>query len=112
MSQQTNPFKFLSLEDIKRQSRIDGNAEDAILTMYGQSAETTLAGYLGYMDDHNHPDVDSMLADFDNNLPKPLYQASLMLVDTWYQHRTPDAVQNMSVVPYSFDILVKQYVKL
>ena len=112
MSQETNPFKFLSLEDIKRQSRIDGDAEDAILTMYGQSAETTLAGYLGYMDEHNHPDVDAMLADFDDNLPKPLYQAALMLVDVSYQHRSPANSQNMSVVPYTFDLLVKPYVKL
>ena len=112
MSQQTNTLKFLTLADIKAQCRIDGDAEDSILTMYGQSAETTLAGYLGYMDDHNHPDVDSMLADFDNNLPKPLYQAALLLVDTSYQYRSPISNQNMSVVPYSFDILVKQYVKL
>lgn len=112
MSQQTNTLKFLTLADIKAQCRIDGDAEDSILTMYGQSAETTLAGYIGYMDDHNHPDVDSMLADFDNNLPKPLYQAALLLVDTSYQYRSAVSNQNMSVVPYSFDILVKQYVKL
>ena len=111
MSQQQR-FKFLSLDDIKRQCRIDGDTEDSILTMYGQSAETTLAGYLGYVDEHNHPDVDAMLTDFDNDLPKPLYQAALMLVDVSYQYRNPISNQNISVVPYTFDLLVKPYVKL
>ena len=112
MSQQTNTLKFLTLTNIKAQCRIDGDAEDSILTMYGQAAETTLAGYLGYVDNNNHPDVDAMLADFDNNLPKPLYQAALMLVDVSYQYRNPISNQNMSVVPYTFDLLVKPYVNL
>lgn len=104
-------MKFLTLQNIKAHSRIDYDCEDSLLELYGEAAETTLAGYLGYVDNHNHPDVDAMLADFDN-LPKPLYQAALMLVDVSYQHRNPVSSQNMSVVPYTFDILVKPYVIL
>jgi hypothetical protein len=35
-----------------------------------------------------------------------------MLVDVSYQYRSPVSAQNMSIVPYTFDLLVKPYVKL
>jgi hypothetical protein len=45
-------------------------------------------------------------------IPAPLIHASLMLVDVSYQHRSPVSPQNMSIVPYTFDILVKPYMRL
>ncbi|MBQ1780394.1 MAG: phage gp6-like head-tail connector protein, partial [Bacteroidales bacterium] len=60
----------------------------------------------------NVPSVDKMLEAYGGTMPAPLVHAALMLVDTWYQFRTPDDRQTLSVVPYSFDILVKPYVKL
>ena len=53
-----------------------------------------------------------MLAAYGGTMPAPLVQAALMLVDTSYQFRSPVSAQNMSVVPYTFDLLVKPYVKL
>ena len=105
-------MKFLTIDKIKQQLRLDCTCEAELLDNYGNSAERTLAGYLGYMDNRNHPSVDKMLEDFDGDLPAPLVHAALMLVDTWYQFRTPDDRLTISVVPYSFDILVKPYVKL
>jgi hypothetical protein len=105
-------MKFLTIDKIKQQLRLDCTCEAELLTGYGNSAERTLAAYLGYMDEKNHPSVDKMLEDFDGQIPEPLEQAALMLVDTWYQYRTPDSAQNMSVVPYTFDFIVKPYVKL
>ena len=53
-----------------------------------------------------------MMRDFDYHMPDALVHAALMLVDTSYQFRSPVSAQNMSVVPYTFDLLVKPYVKL
>ena len=99
-------MKWLTLEDIKAQLRIepDFTAEDTLLESYGESAETTLLNYL------NRPYAD-ILGSY-GDVPLPLVQASLMLVDTSYQHRSPISVTNISLVPYTFDLLVKPYMRL
>ena len=89
-------MKFLTLEKIKAQLRIEPNFhdEDTILEVYGESAETTLLNYL------NRPYAD-IIGSY-GDVPLPLVQASLMLVDTSYQHRSPISVTNISQVPYTF----------
>lgn len=105
-------MKFLTIDKIKQQLRLDCTCEAELLNMYGNSAETTLAAYIGFMDENNVPSVDKMLEAYGGTMPAPLVQAALMLVDTSYQFRSPVSAQNMSVVPYTFDLLVKPYVKL
>jgi hypothetical protein len=99
-------MKWLTLEKIKAQLRIepDFHDEDTILEVYGESAETTLLNYL------NRPYADIIGSYV--SMPVPLVQASLMLVDTSYQHRSPISVTNISQVPYTFDLLVKPYMRL
>lgn len=98
-------MKILTLDYIKQHLRLDCTCEGEILTLYGDAAEQTVATYLGY------DTVDDMVEVLDP-FPAPILQAALMLVDTWYQFRSPVSSQNLSVVPYTFDILVKPYVKL
>ena len=105
-------MKFLTIDKIKQQLRLDCTCEAELLEMYGNSAEATLAAYIGFMDENNVPSVDRMLEAYGGKMPVPLVQAALMLVDTSYQFRSPVSAQNMSVVPYTFDMLVKPYVKL
>jgi len=105
-------MKFLTIDKIKQQLRLDCTCEAELLDAYGDSAEQTLAGYLGYNNENNVPDVDKMLEAYGGKMPAPLVQAALMLVDTIYQFRSPVSAQNMSIVPYTFDLLVKPYVKL
>ena len=102
-------MKFLTIYKIKQQLRLDCNCEAELLEMYGNSAEETLASYLGYT---GLGKVQEMMRDFDYHMPDALVHAALMLVDTSYQFRSPVSAQNMSVVPYTFDLLVKPYVKL
>ena len=100
-------MKWLTLEQIKAQLRIepDFHDEDSILeNVYGESAETTLLNYL------NRPYADIITSY--GSMPLPLVQASLMLVDVSYQHRSPISVTNISLVPYTFDLLVKPYMRL
>lgn len=105
-------MKFLTIDKIKQQLRLDCTCEAELLDAYGNSAEVTLAAYIGFMDENNLPSVDKMLEAYGGTMPAPLVQAALMLVDTSYQFRSPVSAQNMSVVPYTFDLLVKPYVKL
>ena len=105
-------MNFLTIDKIKQQLRLDCTCEAELLEDYGNSAETTLAAYIGFMDENNVPSVDKMLEAYGGTMPAPLVQAALMLVDLSYQHRNPTSIQNLSIVPYSFDLLVKPYVKL
>ena len=105
-------MKFLTIDKIKQQLRLDCTCEAELLDAYGNSAEATLAAYIGFMDENNLPSVDKMLEAYGGTMPAQLVQAALMLVDTSYQFRSPVSAQNMSVVPYTFDLLVKPYVKL
>lgn len=99
-------MKWLNLEQIKAQLRIEPEFtdEDELLEMYGESAEETLLQYLN----RTYEDIIEVYG----KIPAPLRHATLLLVDTSYQYRSPVSAQNMSVVPYTFDILVKPYMRL
>ena len=99
-------MKWLTLERIKHQCRIEQefHEEDDLLEEYGESAEEVLLNYLN----RTYEDVIEVYG----RVPAPLRHASLMLVDTSYQYRSPVSAQNMSLVPYTFDILVKPYMRL
>ena len=103
-------MKYLTLELIKSHVRIDGNYEDALLQLYGETAEETVMIYLNRgktVDDA----YNSLVAEY-GSLPSAIKQATLMLVDVSYQYRSPVSPNNMSSVPYTFEILVKPYMKL
>ena len=97
-------MKFLSLEFIKRHSRIDFDCEDELLEAYGDSAEETVLNLLN----RTFEDIIEVYG----QVPAPIKHASLMLVDQSYTHRSPVSPQNMYHVPYSFDLLIKPYMKL
>lgn len=103
-------MKYISVDYIKQHSRIDFDCEDELLEMYGDSAEESMAQYL-----NRGKDADEMVESLNEQygqIPAPIYHATLMLVDLSYQHRSPVGPQNMYMVPYTFDILVKPYMKL
>ena len=95
---------WLTIELIKKQLRIDGNEEDDLLVMYGQSAEATVLELCGL--------TYAELVEKYGAVPTNLTHASLLLVEVSYKERGAVSLQNLSVVPYSFDLLVKPYVKL
>lgn len=99
-------MKYLTLNLIKMQCRIepDFDEEDEVLEEYGESAEETVLNALG----RTYEDIVEMYGD----IPAPVRHASLMLCDLSYQHRSPISGQNMYLVPYTFDLLLKPYMKL
>lgn len=100
-------MKFLTFEQIKAHLRLDdeqAEAERDLLEAYGDSAETTVENLTGR-------DYTSIMSTY-GEVPKPLVIAALMLVDVNYQHRSPLGQQTMSIVPYTFDLLIKPYMRL
>lgn len=97
-------MKWLTLEYIKKHSRIDFDCEDDLLTMYGESAEETILEICGRT-------YEEFVADY-GSMPKPLFEAALMLVDLSYQQRNPVSAVNLAAVPYTFDFKIKPYMKL
>ena len=97
-------MKYLSLEYIKQHSRIDYDCEDGLLEAYGDSAEETVLNLLN----RTYEDIVEVYG----QVPAPIKHASLMLVDLSYNNRSPVSPQNMYQVPYTFDLLLKPYMKL
>ena len=97
-------LKWLTIADIKQQLRIDFDCEDALLQLYGVAAEDTVLNYIGRS-------YDEVMETY-GEIPATLRQATLMLCDNSYQHRSPASPTNMYYVMYGFDMLVKPYMKL
>ena len=97
-------MNWLTLEYIKAHCRIDGDDEDTLLTLYGDSAEDTVCNIIG----RSYTD----LVNEWGSVPKPLYHAALMLVEHSYTQRSPVTPLNMASVPYTFETIVKPYMKL
>lgn len=97
-------MKWLKIDDIKQQLRIECDCEDALLELYGASAEETVLNYLGMR-------YEELMEEY-GEVPAPIRHATLMLVDNSYQHRSPASPTNMSYVHYGFDVLIKPYMRL
>jgi uncharacterized phage protein (predicted DNA packaging) len=97
-------MNWLTLDWIKAHSRIDFNGEDDLLELYGDSAEDTVLNVIA----RDYTDVIETYGE----VPKPLFVAALMLVEVAYTQRAPISQTNLYNVPYTFDLLVKPYMKL
>ena len=102
--ERNSDMKWLTLEWIKKHSRIDFDCEDALLELYGEDAEETVLNLIN----RSYEEVMELWG----SVPKPLYVAALQLVEVDYNHRSPDSVNNLYAVKYSFDMKVKPYMKL
>lgn len=94
-------MNIITLDEIKKQARIDGDYEDDLLAMYGESAEQTVLNLLGRS-------FESLVEEF-GEVPAPIHHACLMLTAHNYTHREPASPQNLYSVPYTIDALIKPY---
>lgn len=97
-------MKWLTISDIKKQLRVDFDDEVDVLELYGSAAEDTVLNYMN----RTYQDV---LEEY-GEVPAAIRQATLMLVDNSYQHRSPAEPTQMYYVMYGFDVLVKPYMRL
>lgn len=97
-------MKWTEISYIKQHSRLDFDCEDALLELYANQAEDTILNLLHrtYTD----------LMDSYGDIPAPIRQATLMLVEQSYNNRGPVSPSNMSMVPYGFDLMVKPYMRI
>lgn len=100
-------MKYLTFALIKAQLRLDDGQADAerdLLEMYGEAAEDTVLNTC-------RRTITDIFEEY-GCVPKAIVQASLMLVANSYQHREPASPQNLYSVPYTFDLLLKPYMRL
>ena len=100
-------MKYLNIDQIKQQLRLDDQQvfdEHDLLELYGDSAEDTVLNILNRT-------MEDVIEQY-GRIPAALRHATLMLVDNAYKERSPITPQNMSTVPYAFDLLVKPYMHL
>jgi uncharacterized phage protein (predicted DNA packaging) len=96
-------MKWLTLEWIKKHSRIDFNGEDDLLELYGEAAEDAVLNIIN----RSYTNVVETYGE----VPKGLYVAALMQVEASYDHRSTVSPQNLYNVP-GFSTHVKPYIKL
>lgn len=97
-------MKWLTIPYIKQHSRIDYNCEDANLELYGSAAEDTVLSVIRRTLNN--------VKDKYETVPPALYHAALMLTDLSYQQRSPITPTNLSVIPYTFDMIIADYMRL
>lgn len=99
-------MKFLTLEQIKAQCRIEEDfiLEDSKLTLYGDSAEQVVFNYC-------RRQYEDFISEY-GAIPQDIVHAALLLVTASYEHNAAVSMQNLSMVPYGFDMLIKPYMRL
>lgn len=96
-------MKWLTLDWIKKHSRIDFDCEDGLLELYGEAAEDAVLNIIN----RSYTEV----VEHYGEVPKGLYVAALMQVEASYDHRSAVSQQQLFDVP-GFSIHLKPYVRL
>lgn len=98
-------MKYLTIDDIKAQLRLDSDCDDALLELYGTGAEDTIL----YLCNRTYENLVGTYGE----VPAAIRQVTLELVTNSYdQGSGPASPTNLSAVPYNFDLLVKEYIAL
>ena len=96
-------MKWMTIGYLKMHSRIDYDCEDALLDQYGTAAEEFVLAYMGRTYEN--------LLDIYGEIPARLYECVQLLVDNMYQNRSMVSMTNMSMVPYTFDAMISDFVR-
>ena len=97
-------LKWLSLDAIHQHCRIDFNCEDAELEQYGIAAEQAI--------------LDLTRRTFENfidtygRIPDPIFNASLLLVQSLYKNRDAEEQRDSKEIAFGFSFMVKNYMYL
>ena len=100
----SSDMKYLTIDDIKAQLRLDFDCEDSLLELYGIGAEDTIL--------HLCNRTYENLVETFGEVPAAIRQVTLELVSQSYEQRSPASPTNLSAVPYNFDLLIKPYIVL
>jgi len=98
-------MEYLTIDYIKKHSRVCCDCEDDVIDLYGTSAEDSVLDLLGCT-------LDELKAAHGGEVPAKVIHATLLLTDNFYQHRSPTEQVTLSTVPYGFDMMLKPYMIL
>ena len=109
MAERTYTMRWLTLEDIKDQLRIEqeDTSQDKLLTRYGATAEKFILRYI----QRTEEELKAMNTEDPTQVPEDIVSATLMLCDLYYQYRGPVSMQNLYLIDYGFDALVMPFRK-
>ena len=104
MTNEQTGLKWLSIDAIHAHCRIDFNCEDAELEQYGMAAEQAILDltrrtYENFIDTYGR-------------IPDPIFNASLLLVQSLYKNRDAEEQRDSKEIAYGFQFLVKNYMAL
>lgn len=102
--QQDTGLKWLSIDAIHAHCRIDFNCEDAELEQMGITAEQAILDltrrtYENFIDTYGR-------------IPDPIFNASLLLVQSLYKNRDAEEQRDSKEIAFGFQFLVKNYMCL
>ena len=102
--QKETGLKWLNLDAIHQHSRLDFNCEDAELLQMGIAAEQAILDltrrtYANFIDTYGR-------------IPDPIFNASLLLVQSLYKNRDAEAQRDSKEIAFGFSFLVKNYMYL
>ena len=100
-------MNYITFEQIKAQLRLDDEqAELEQIRLEGMA----MAAEEAVLDIMRRSLIDVILTY--NGIPQRLIQVTLLLVDEWYQRRSPVEQGQLSPVPYAFDFMLKPMMRL
>lgn len=97
-------MKYLTIDQIKKQLRLDFDCEDDLLELYGGGAEEAVL----YLCNRTYENLVGTYG----CVPDAIRQVTLEIVTLSYDQRSPAGRDNLSAVPYNFDLLVKEFIAL
>lgn len=97
-------MKWLTIDAIKQQLRLDYDCEDGLLELYGTGAEEAVL----YLCNRTYENLVGTYGE----VPARIRQVTLEIVTLSYEQRSPAGRENLSPVPYNFDLLVKEFIVL
>jgi hypothetical protein len=100
-------MKFITFDQIKAQLRLDdaqATEEHDLLELFGEAAEDAVLSLV-------RRNMANLVETY-GRVPRQIVQATLMLVAISYLQREPASQQNVYAVPYSFDMLIKPYMRM
>lgn len=97
-------MKYLTLDYIKAHSRIDYDCENDLIEKYASAAERSILNLIGQSYEE--------LVDTYGEVPDDVMVATFELTENFIKHRAPGEQVSMSIVPYNFDLLLKNYIIL
>lgn len=96
----------LTLDELKKQMNVDFDDDNDYIEQLGRVA----ISHVFHSTRRTREELAAMADDAD--FPRPLRLAALQLAAHWYRLREPVASASQNVVPYTYECLVKPFIKL